>query len=156
VPIGYGEGMKKARLATGLRLNRTVSQGLMAEIVTAELKAMGFSEKTVSQSVWSQYESEGSEPGLIIIKAAARVSGLSEAEIAFGARADGGQLKVAEADTRPEYIRLAEKYGVGIAGSDEPPPDVLARLQQEEKKRVAGGGRSASPRQPGPRRPRKR
>lgn len=81
VPLGFGAGMRKARLATGLRQNRTVSQGLMADMVTAELKRMGYADRTVSQSVWSQYESEGSEPGLVVIRATSRVSGIPEAEI---------------------------------------------------------------------------
>lgn len=50
-----GERMKRARTTmSGIR-NENVGQALMAELVTAELRRLGF-DITVSQSDWSRYE----------------------------------------------------------------------------------------------------
>lgn len=70
-------------MAAGVRLNRTVSQSLMAKLVTTRLGELG-SEKTVSQPQWSNYESESDEPSAIVYRATADVSGISESYIAFG------------------------------------------------------------------------
>jgi hypothetical protein len=80
---GLGDRMKGARMATGVKLNRTVSQGLMAQLVTAELARLG-SDKTISQPQWSDYESEKGEPSTIVYRATANVSGTDERFIAFG------------------------------------------------------------------------
>lgn len=70
-------------MAAAVRLNRTVSQSLMARLVTTRLGELG-SEKTVSQPQWSNYESESDEPSAIVYRATADVSGVSESYIAFG------------------------------------------------------------------------
>lgn len=80
---GFGVRLREARLATGVRLKQSVSQKLMAQLVTEELGKLD-SDKTVSQPQWSQYEAENDEPSLIVYRAVERVSGLPESYIAFG------------------------------------------------------------------------
>lgn len=144
VAIGFGEGTKKARMATAARLGRMVNQTLMAQLVNDELKRMG-SRKTISQSGWSDYEAERSEPALVTIRAAAHVSGLSEAEIAFGPPRDE------EAHARAR--RVAEPSpDVELASPDRLRPLTTEELDRADRvaaaeraaaqpKRAAGGGR---------------
>ena len=114
-PVGYGEGMKKARLHTGMRLNRVVSQELMAQLVSAELKRMG-SDKTVSQSAWSDYEAETSEPAFAIVRATSRVCGLPESEIAFPAGSGAEELRYMTVDDLKRAARVAETTRSGREG----------------------------------------
>lgn len=69
--------LKEARFQTAARLRETVSGDRMAELVGTELG------KTMHPTQWRRYEA-GTEPPLDVIRAVARVSGLSEAYIAFG------------------------------------------------------------------------
>lgn len=69
--------LKEARFQTAARLRENVSQDRMAELVG---EALG---KTFHATQWRRYEG-GREPPLDVIRAVARVSGLSEAYIAFG------------------------------------------------------------------------
>jgi len=84
---GLGERFKEARLKTAVKLNATVSQGRMAQLVTQELAKLK-SPKTISQPQWSDYEAEKAEPSTIVYRAVSRVSGLPEAYLAFGANAE--------------------------------------------------------------------
>lgn len=76
--------MREARLQAAVRLGATVSQDRMAELVSAELRRLGVT-KTLSQSSWSQYEADVSEPSLAVLTATANVSGLDAGYLAFGA-----------------------------------------------------------------------
>lgn len=79
-------------MQAAVRLKRSVSQALMARLVTEELAQMG-ADKTVSQTVWGKYEAETVEPSTIVFRAVARVSGLSESYIAFGNESANAQTE---------------------------------------------------------------
>lgn len=80
--------MKEARLRTGVRLRETVSQQRMGALVGAELG------RALHQNQWSRYETGESEPPLDVIRVTARLSGLDQSYIAFGAvtSIDGGPI----------------------------------------------------------------
>jgi hypothetical protein len=120
--------MKGARMATGVKLNRTVSQGLMADLVTDELTRLG-SDKTISQPQWSDYEAEKAEPSTIVYRATANVSGLDERFIAFGDIA-------ANAMPNPELDR-------GLSEEEEERALAAAAKKRAAKKHRNRGGASA-------------
>jgi transcriptional regulator with XRE-family HTH domain len=80
-PATFGERMKEARLATAVRLRRTLSQAGMAELVGKEIG------RDLWQAQWSKYELDESEPPLDVIRAASKLSGLDPSYIAFGTTA---------------------------------------------------------------------
>jgi transcriptional regulator with XRE-family HTH domain len=55
----------------------------MAKLVSEELARMG-SDLTISQAAWSDYERDITPPSLAVIRAASRVSGVSEIYITYG------------------------------------------------------------------------
>lgn len=110
---GYGAGMQRARRMAAVRRDRAISQALMAALVSEELKRMDAKKAngetvTVSQSAWSDYEAERSEPSLIVVRATSRVSGLAEPDILFPqppAPIDASQLRYLS----PEEVERAER-----------------------------------------------
>lgn len=105
------ERMKEARFQTAARLREPVSGERMSELVG---QALG---RVLHPTQWRRYEG-GTEPPLDVIRAAARVSGLAEAYIAFG---DETRTDV-EAGAKPSYLRAAERFGGEVAeGSSELP-----------------------------------
>lgn len=94
----------------------------MAVLVAKELG------RALHQTQWARYESGESEPPLAIIRAAANVSGLSEAYIAFGNRLlDSVKVhKLTE-----EQVELAKR----VAESER-------RERQQQEKRQKGRGKA--------------
>lgn len=88
--------LKEARLATGFIRGDSVSQEQMAELVSAELG------RTLHPTQWRRYESGGRQAPLEVIAAAAAVSGLDPAYIAFGGQRPtpiaGGFQSMTESD----------------------------------------------------------
>src|SRR5690242_11223417 len=76
--LTLAERMKKARFATTQRRLETVSQRLMGDLVSALVG------RTIHDTQWQRYETGESEPPLDVIRATAKISGLSESYIAFG------------------------------------------------------------------------
>jgi transcriptional regulator with XRE-family HTH domain len=74
--------MKEARLQAAVRERRPLSQAAMAELVSEQLG------RIIHQTQWSNYELAVSEPPFDVVAAAAQLSGLTEAYIAFGVSAD--------------------------------------------------------------------
>jgi hypothetical protein len=68
----------EARLQAAVRLRESVSRARMAELLGQALK------RSFHETQWRRYESGESEPPLEVIRAAAAISGLSPAYIAFG------------------------------------------------------------------------
>lgn len=133
--IGYGEGMLRARIVTGARREppEQLTQKRMAELVTAELKRLG-SDKTVSQSAWSDYESEESEPSFLIIQATANVAGMLPPEVAYGSALD--RLYELAPDPTRDY-KLTE----GGPDSDRARAErLVAEEPQEQYRTVRGKG----------------
>jgi transcriptional regulator with XRE-family HTH domain len=118
--------MKEARLQAAVRLRETVSQERMAELVGKELG------KPMHQTQWRRYETDR-EPPLEVIVAAAKVSGLSEAYIAFGTP-DADRLIDPARDRRLSYaeeqraLRVAEESSASAK-----------KLGTKAKKRGSGG-----------------
>lgn len=77
--------LKTARFHVAAARRENVSQARMAELVS---DASG---RTVHQTQWGRYEAGESEPPLSVIRATAKVSGLSEVYIAFGYEAVGAK-----------------------------------------------------------------
>lgn len=74
--------MREARLQAAVRARRTLSQAAMADLVS---RAVG---RIVSQATWSNYELGINDPPFDVVEAAAKVSGLVPAYIAFGSAPD--------------------------------------------------------------------
>ncbi|HEX6464271.1 MAG TPA: hypothetical protein VFZ98_07460 [Vicinamibacterales bacterium] len=114
----------EARLRAGAQVRRTVSQDYMADLVSAELG------RALHKTQWRRYESGEREPPLDVIRAVARVSGLSESYIAFGS---GTTDASSEASTTPRTTErpaglAPTKSGLPLA------PLVRPDEQKEEKK----------------------
>src|SRR6185312_1200256 len=76
--VTLGDRMKEARLQAAARRREVLSQGAMAALVS---KAVG---RTIHQTQWGKYEAGTSEPPIDVIAAAAKLSGLPNAYLAFG------------------------------------------------------------------------
>jgi len=92
---GVAGRMKQARLQTAVGLRETVSQERMADLVGAELK------RVLHPTQWRRYETGEREPPLDVIRATARVSGLTEAYIAFGESTPVSRIVDARDVSRP-------------------------------------------------------
>jgi transcriptional regulator with XRE-family HTH domain len=115
--------LKEARFLTAARQREAVSQERMAELIGQELK------RTFHPTQWRRYEG-GAEPPLEIIRAVARLSGLSPAYIAFG---EESALDIDESmlrDISDEELARAER--------------IVAERERLKAKRGAGGGGSPS------------
>jgi hypothetical protein len=91
--VTVAERLKEARFQTAARLRENVAQDRMATLVA---DALG---RVLHPTQWRRYESGEREPPLDVITAVARVSGLSEAYIAFGAAPPA--LKIIRNDAPP-------------------------------------------------------
>lgn len=76
--VALGRRMKEARLRAAVLLRDKVSQDGMARLVSAALR------RSLKQSAWSDYELGVVEPPLDVIRATARLSGLTPEYITFG------------------------------------------------------------------------
>lgn len=109
--------LKEARFRTAARLREAVAQDRMAELVGKELG------RVMHATQWRRYEG-GTEPPLDVIRAVARVSGLSEGYLAFG-------TVPAESPTEQKPAQLAPtKSGLPLA------PLVQPGEKKQEKKGV--------------------
>jgi transcriptional regulator with XRE-family HTH domain len=113
------ERIKEARLAASLRLRRQLSQAEMAELVG---KGAG---QSLWQAQWSSYERGESEPSLVVIRAAAALSGLEPGYLAFG-----------DSDAEPT---VTEPVGDPVARPG-PDPDRQRRGAAPPTKRRRGNG----------------
>lgn len=119
-----GGRMKQARLQAAVQLGEHVSQERMAELVSAELG------RVLHPTQWRRYETDR-EPPLDVISAAARVSGLSEAYIAFGA----GDVEVPDPRLDRRLTPLEEQRALRAADSER-----SAKAAQGRSKRKRSGG----------------
>lgn len=124
--FGFGKRFVQARMQTAVRLGKTVSQGLMAELVSVEIAP-----KTLSQSAWSDYESEKSEPSLAVFRATAKVSGLPESYLAFGT----GEIEVPDPRLDRKLTPLEEQRALRAADAER-----SAKAGQGRSKRKRSGG----------------
>lgn len=109
--------MKEARLQTALRRHETLSQARMAELVAAEMGT------PLHQAQWSNYESGKSEPPLAIIRAAAKLSGLALAYIAFPEETDSSGSPLLDLDPSKDRKLTEEETARAIRrAADEKPP----------------------------------
>lgn len=115
-----GERLTEARFQTAARRRETVSRDRMAELI-AEVTG-----KPLHETQWRRYEKGQSEPGMSIVRAAAKLSGLSEAYL-FGIR--GGEEIIDPARDRQltdEELDRAKR---------------VAESTPEEKAKTKGAGR---------------
>lgn len=113
--------MKEARLRTGVERREFASQEQMADLVAALLG------RPLNQTQWSRYE-QGAEPPLDVIQAAAQLSGLTPAYIAFG-------------DVQAARPRTQQELEQSVSTPVRPPDDLRDRPKPPAKKRASGGRR---------------
>jgi transcriptional regulator with XRE-family HTH domain len=125
---------KQARLQAALRHGRTISQERMAEMVAEII------DRPLAQAQWSSYELGKAEPPLDVIRAAAKLSGLDEAYVAFGPKPEHPPEQVRDvAHDSDRPITAAKKPSRVLASSSrrpDPSPPTTSRTRPRSRPRA--------------------
>ena len=97
-----GKRLVEARLQTGARQQRPISQEEMAALVA---KGLG---KPLNQTQWSRYEN-GREPPYAVLLVVAQLSGLTAAYLAFGPEEHAPMTEPLQPADAPEREAAAKK-----------------------------------------------